>query len=69
MKVLVLGSKGQLGKCLRDRLETSDHDVIYLSRQELDITELERSRIKISSIAFSCEQSSLGSDSCCDSSD
>ena len=51
MKGLVLGSNGQLGKCLRDRLETSDHDVIYLSRQELDITDLERSRIKISSIA------------------
>lgn len=50
MKCLVLGSKGQLGKCLRDRLETSDHDVLYLSRQELDITDLEKSRIKISSV-------------------
>lgn len=46
MKVLVLGSKGQLGKCLRDQLTNTDHEVIYTSREELDIADLEITKRK-----------------------
>lgn len=37
MKILVLGSKGQLGSCLSDQLVKSAHDVIYLSRANFDM--------------------------------
>ena len=40
MKVLVLGSKGQLGRCLYDQLIRTDYDVVYASRSELDIGDL-----------------------------
>lgn len=38
MKILVLGSKGQLGRCLKDQLKDKDHSVIYSSRKQIDIT-------------------------------
>jgi dTDP-4-dehydrorhamnose reductase len=37
MKILVLGSKGQLGRCLFDQLDDTRHIVVYASRDELDI--------------------------------
>ena len=40
MKVLVLGSKGQLGRCLSDQLIKTDYEVVYTSRAEFDISEL-----------------------------
>lgn len=40
MKILVLGSKGQLGRCLSDQLIKTTHDVIYLSRANFDISNL-----------------------------
>ena len=40
MKVLVLGSKGQLGKCLLDQLIKTSYEVIYLSRSDFDIGDL-----------------------------
>jgi dTDP-4-dehydrorhamnose reductase len=40
MKVLVLGSKGQLGCCLYDQLVETDYEVIYISRAEFDIGDL-----------------------------
>ena len=41
MKILVLGSKGQLGQCLYDQLATTDYNVIYTSREQIDITNFE----------------------------
>ena len=50
MKVLVLGSKGQLGRCLCDQLGVTQHEVIYTSRAEIDIADLEpqKKRLQIS---------------------
>lgn len=39
MKILVLGSKGQLGMCLKDQLANSDHEVTYTSRDQIDIAD------------------------------
>ena len=39
MKVLVLGSKGQLGQCLNDQLKNTDHNVVYASREQKDIAD------------------------------
>jgi dTDP-4-dehydrorhamnose reductase len=39
MKILVLGSKGQLGLCLHDQLSKTLHDVTYASRDEVDIAD------------------------------
>ena len=47
MKVLVLGSKGQLGLCLADQLDHTEHEVIYTSRTEIDIGQLESTKEKI----------------------
>ena len=41
MKILVLGSKGQLGQCLNDQLAITEHDVVYASRGQIDIAEFE----------------------------
>lgn len=51
MKILVLGCHGQLGRCLHDQLETSDLDVVYASREEIDISDFEQTRIKVTKIA------------------
>ena len=40
MKVLVLGSKGQLGRCLHDQLVKTDYEVFYASRSDFDISDL-----------------------------
>ena len=40
MKILVLGSKGQLGRCLRDQLCRTKNKVVYASRNEIDIGDL-----------------------------
>jgi dTDP-4-dehydrorhamnose reductase len=39
MKILVLGSKGQLGQCLVDQLVSTDYDVVFTSRNEIDIAD------------------------------
>ena len=44
MKILVLGSKGQLGQCLNDQLATTEHDVVYTSRVQIDIADLEATK-------------------------
>ena len=41
MKVLVLGANGQLGLSLRDHLSGTDHEVVYASREQIDVTDLE----------------------------
>ena len=51
MKVLVLGCKGQLGRCLNDQLINTDYEVTYTSRDQIDIADFEEARIKITYIA------------------
>lgn len=47
MKVLVLGSKGQLGRCLQDQLIKTNYEVIYASRKEIDLSNLDVLKNKI----------------------
>jgi dTDP-4-dehydrorhamnose reductase len=51
MKILVLGSKGQLGQCLNDQLAITKHDVIYTSRGEIDIADFEVTKAQILEIS------------------
>ena len=51
MKILVLGSKGQLGQCLNDQLAITDHDVVYTSRGQISIADFEATKNKILEIA------------------
>ena len=50
MRVLVLGSKGQLGLCLYDQLIKTDYKVVYASRGDIDIGDLLALNEMISSI-------------------
>ena len=47
MKVLVLGSKGQLGCCLSDQFDSTEYELIYTSRKEMDISDFEAAKAKI----------------------
>ena len=51
MKILVLGSKGQLGKCLNDQLAITEHEVVYTSRRQIDITDFEETNTQILKIS------------------
>ena len=51
MKILVLGSKGQLGQCLNDQLAITEHDVVYTSRGQIDIAEFEVTKAQILQIS------------------
>ena len=51
MKILVLGSKGQLGQCLKDQLAITEHDVVYTSRGQIDIAEFEVTKTQILKIS------------------
>ena len=47
MKIVVLGCKGQLGRCLYDQLSMTDNDVIYTSRDQIDISDFNRTKQNI----------------------
>jgi len=47
MKILVLGSKGQLGKCLTDQLNQTVYEAIYTTRAEINIADLNTAKKKI----------------------
>lgn len=51
MKILVLGSKGQLGQCLNDQLAITEHEVLYTSRRQIDITDFEETNKQILKIS------------------
>ena len=51
MKILVLGSKGQLGRCLNDQLAIIDHEVVYTSRGQMDIAEFEVTKAQMLGIS------------------
>ncbi len=50
-KILVLGSKGQLGSCLNDQLRNTKYEVVYTSRGQIDVTDFNETKIKIIEIA------------------
>ena len=50
MKILVIGSKGQLGSCLADQLRDTEHEVIYASRAEIDISDLAATKVRITAL-------------------
>ena len=50
MKVLVIGSKGQLGCCLVDQLSDIGCEVIFTSRAEIDISDLVETKGKITAL-------------------
>ena len=47
MKVLVLGSNGQLGQCLKKQIQDNNFNVIYSSRDEIDISSFEKTKKQI----------------------
>jgi dTDP-4-dehydrorhamnose reductase len=51
MKILVLGCNGQLGRCLYDQLEKTDHNVIYTSRDQIDIADFNATKSLIKQIS------------------
>jgi len=51
MKILILGCKGQLGRCLYDQLKNEDHEVIYTSRAQIDITNFELTKKQVLEIS------------------
>ena len=51
MKILVLGCKGQVGRCLHDQLVNTDYLVVYTSRMQIDIADFQVTKMKISEIA------------------
>ena len=51
MKILVLGSKGQLGQCLNDQLAITEHNVVYTSRGEINIADFEVTKSQILEIS------------------
>ena len=51
MKILVLGCKGQLGRSLNDQLKSTDHEVIYTSREQIDIADFKETKNQIQKIS------------------
>lgn len=47
MRVLVLGSQGQLGNCLSDVLKCSEFEISYKSRKEIDISNFQKTKNQI----------------------
>jgi dTDP-4-dehydrorhamnose reductase len=47
MKILILGCNGQLGLCLKDQLQNSEHTVVYASRDQIDVSDFEATANKI----------------------
>jgi dTDP-4-dehydrorhamnose reductase len=47
MRILVFGSSGQVGLCLRDELLDFEHEVIFLSSADVDITDKHETQSQI----------------------
>lgn len=47
MKILVIGSKGQLGMCLYEQLRGSYHQIKFSSKEQIDISNFELTKKKI----------------------
>jgi len=50
MKILVLGSSGQLGRCLYDQLSESSYELVFSSRTEIDLSNFSSLKNNILSI-------------------
>ena len=50
MKILVLGSNGQLGRCLADQLLSTNHVMVFATRADLDITDFAVTKDNITQI-------------------
>ena len=46
MRILVLGSKGQLGRCLSDQLTKTHYEVFHTAREEIDIVDFDQAKKK-----------------------
>lgn len=51
MKVLILGSSGQLGRCLKDQLKNTFYDITFTTREEINIADLDKTRTKIKDLS------------------
>lgn len=47
MKILVLGSHGQLGRCLKDQFSNLKFDIVFASRKEIDLSNFKQTNITI----------------------
>ena len=50
MRVLVLGSSGQLGKCLQDQLKTKDNNIFFRDKSQINIKNFEETEKEISKL-------------------
>ena len=50
MKILVIGGKGQLGRCLYDQLSNSEHELYFSSRMDIDISDFKKTSQRIFTI-------------------
>ena len=51
MKILILGSKGQLGKCLKEQLTNAEINATFFCRNELDIVDFDKAREVIQKVS------------------
>jgi dTDP-4-dehydrorhamnose reductase len=51
MKILILGCKGQFGRCLNDQLLSTDHELFFTSREQIDIADFAATKNQILDIA------------------
>lgn len=47
MKILLLGSNGQLGRCLNDQIIKTNHEVLFATREHINIGDFEATKNKI----------------------
>ncbi len=50
MRVLVLGSSGQLGKCLQDQLKTKDNSIFFRDKSQINIKNFKETEKEISKL-------------------
>jgi dTDP-4-dehydrorhamnose reductase len=50
LKILVLGANGQLGQCLKDQFSSTDYQVIFTSKAEIDVSDYNATRKIITQI-------------------
>lgn len=51
MKILLLGCNGQLGSCLSDQLAHSSYEIVYSSREHIDITDFQQTKNQLKKIS------------------
>lgn len=44
MKILILGCQGQLGRCLQDQFQNTEHKTIFASREQIDVSEFAKAK-------------------------